>query len=106
MKKLFITAAALAALGAAVSVTGAEFFPNGNQVVCYDPMTGVAHENPAACARFVGGLVGEEFKGPGHGGQYFTEMGMIGKNGKRMTPADIMRGADRTNGACTDHAKP
>jgi hypothetical protein len=103
MKTRFITTFALAALVTAPLAIAAEF--NGNQVVCFDPVTGAAHQNPAECARFVGGQVGEEFKGPGQGAQYFTEMGLVGKNGKRLTPADIMRGPTRDQGACTTHAK-
>ena len=111
MKTLVVTTVALAALGGAAMATATEF--DGNQVVCFDPLTGEAHENPAACARYVGETLvdlgqlplGEGFKGPGQGAQYFTEMGMTGRNGLRLTPADIMRGPDREGGACTTHAK-
>jgi hypothetical protein len=103
MKTLFVTTIALAAFAATPLAMAAEY--NGNQVVCFDPVTGTPHENPAACARFVGELVGAGFNGPGQGAQYFTEMGMVGKNDRSLTPADIMRGPTRDAGACTTHAK-
>jgi hypothetical protein len=88
MKTLVLTTIAVAALGAAMCVPAAEEFPHGNQIVCYDPVNGEPHPNPAECARAAG------FNSPGDGAQTFTEMGDpygISKNGVRVTPADIFR---------------
>jgi hypothetical protein len=97
MKTLVLTTIAVAALGAAVGAKGAG-------VVCvypYDPDR-TPHENPALCAQFAGTQQEpqQEFNGPGQAAQYFSEMGAVGKNGRNLTPADIMRGVDRTGGAC------
>lgn len=94
MKTLFITTVALAAMAAAMSAPATEFEPNGNQIVCYDPLTNSAHQNPAECARFVGDNLPsdmggpQDFHGPGQAAQFFNG---DGKGKERLTPADIFR---------------
>jgi hypothetical protein len=103
MRKL--TAALFVVLGVAVCAPAAAFEPyTGNEIECFDPIMQQPHDTPVDCARYVGELVGEDFKGPGHGARYFTDAGMTGKNDRRLTPADIMLGPDRQNGACV-HAR-
>ena len=95
MKTLLVTTVALAALGATAFATAQEFAsppPNANQIVCYDPLYGNAHSNPAECARFVGKNLPEDmggpqdFRGPGIAARFFTGDAQ-GKN--RVTPAKI-----------------
>jgi len=88
MKTLLVTTVALAALGATASATAQEFKDfrlDGNQIVCYDPINGAPNDSPAACAKAAG------FNSPGEGARTFTDMGMAGHNGKRITPIDIFR---------------
>ena len=85
MKTLLVTTVALAALGTTAFATAQEFSLNGNQIVCYDPINGAPNDSPAACAKAAG------FNSPGEGARTFTDMGMAGHNGKRITPIDIFR---------------
>jgi hypothetical protein len=99
MKTLRVISFALIVLGAAPPVIAAG-------VVCTAP-DGTEHENPALCAQRAGEIFGQPFKAPGQATKWFTdnllpdpEYADMSRNGERITPADIMRGAKRTGGAC------
>jgi hypothetical protein len=99
--RAFITAAFIG-LGVAIAGPAMAYDPMmANDIVCFDPVEGMPHDNPAECAQFVG------FNGPGLGGQFFTAnpdeakaKGLVSRNGQRFTPADIMLGPERGGNAC------